>query len=67
MSQQNNVQETITSEEELSDYRLVLTCMRKRFETYGMLEALDRLEKLDGAISQAITDRRPRPSLRIVS
>lgn len=67
MSQQNNALEVITTEEELSDYRLVLTCMRKRFEAYGMLEALDRLEKLDATLSREITDRRPRPSLRIVT
>jgi hypothetical protein len=67
MSRQNNTKEAITTEEELSDYRLVLTCMRKRFETYGMIEALDRLEKLDATLSREIAERRPRPSLRIVT
>ncbi|HTT99507.1 MAG TPA: hypothetical protein VMF58_15775 [Rhizomicrobium sp.] len=67
MSQQNTAQEMITTEEELSDYLLVLTCMRKRFEAHAMLEALDRLEKLETAISRAIVDRRPPPTLRIVA
>ena len=67
MSQQNNALETLSTEEELSDYRLFLSCMRKRFEAYGMLEALDRLDKLDTALSREIADRRPRVSLRIVT
>jgi hypothetical protein len=59
MSRKNTTLETPSGEEELSDYRLVLSCMRKRFEGYGMLDALDRLEKLDAAIFQAILDRVP--------
>jgi hypothetical protein len=43
--------------EELSDYRILLSCMRKRFVGYGMLEALERLERLDDAILEAILDR----------
>lgn len=42
--------------DDLSDYRVLLSCMRKRFEGYGMLEALDRLERLDDAILEAILD-----------
>ncbi len=58
---------TPSSEEELSDYRVVLSCMRKRFEGYGMLDALERLEKLDAAIFQAILDRLPPPIMRTVN
>jgi hypothetical protein len=44
------------SEEELSDYRVVLSCIRKRLQGYGLKEALERLERLDDAILQAILD-----------
>jgi hypothetical protein len=47
----------IEEDEELSDYRVVLDCIRKRLERYGMTEALERLERLDDAIVQAIMDR----------
>jgi hypothetical protein len=67
MSQQNNVHGETSTEEDLSDYRLFLSCMRKRLEIYGMLEALDRLERLDSAIMRAIAERRPRPVLKIVA
>jgi hypothetical protein len=40
--------------------------MRKRFETHGMFDAVDLVQQLDDAISQAIANRRPRPLLRIV-
>ncbi len=56
-----------SSEEELSDYRIVLSCMRRRFEGYGMLDALERLEKLDAAIFQAILDRLPPPNVRTIN
>ena len=42
------------NEEELSDYRVLLACMRKRLENYGMADALERLEQLDNALLQAI-------------
>jgi len=51
----------LDEEEELSDYRIVLSCIRKRFERYGMTDALERLERLDDAILQAIMERGPRP------
>ncbi len=51
----------IDEEEELSDYRVVLSCIRKRLVRYGMTEALERLERLDDAIVKAITDRGMRP------
>jgi hypothetical protein len=66
MSQEGTAPEPSSSEEELSDYREVLSCMRRRFEARGMFDAMDLVEQLDDAISQAITDRRPRPMLRIV-
>ncbi len=47
--------------EELSDYRVVLSCIRKRLERYGMTDALERLKRLDDALHQAIIDRGPRP------
>lgn len=58
---------TATSEEELSDYRTVLSCMRRRFEGYGLLEALEKLEKLDAAIFQAILDGLPPPCQRTIN
>jgi hypothetical protein len=58
---------TTSSEEELSDYRTVLSCMRKRFEGYGMLDALERLERLDAAIFQAILDGLPPPDFRTIN
>ena len=58
---------TVSTEDELSDYRTVLSCMRRRFEGYGMLEALERLEKLDAAIFQAILDGLPPPQLRTIN
>jgi hypothetical protein len=66
MSKNIGALDVATGEEELGDYRLVLSCMRKRFEGDGMLEALERLEKLDAAIFQAILDRLPpRPARTI--
>lgn len=54
------------TEEELSDYRVLLSCIRKRLESYGMTEALERLERLDDAILQAIMDRTPPEPSRTV-
>ena len=45
--------------EELSDYRILLACIRKRLESYGMLDALESLEQLDHAILQAIVEQEP--------
>ena len=59
--------ENASTEEELSDYRIVLSCMRKRFEGYGLLDALERLEKLDAAIFQAILDGLPPLSGRTIN
>ncbi len=67
MSKNIGALDVATGEEELGDYRLVLSCMRKRFEGYGMLEALERLEKLDAAIFQAILDRLPPPSAHTIN
>ena len=53
---------TASSEDELSDYRVLLSCMRKRLERYGMFEALDRLERLDDAIAEAICSRQSMPN-----
>jgi hypothetical protein len=50
------------TEEELSDYRVLLSCMRKRLEGYGMTDALERLERLDAAIFQAILEGTAPPS-----
>ena len=47
------------NEEELSDYRVLLACMRKRLENYGMADALARLEQLDNALLQAIVENQP--------
>jgi len=47
------------NEEELSDYRILLGCMRKRLENYGMADALERLEQLDNALLQAIVENQP--------
>ena len=47
------------NEEELSDYRVLLACMRKRLEGYGMADALERLEQLDNALLQAIVENQP--------
>lgn len=47
----------VDPDEELSDYREVLSCIRKRLERYGLTEALERLESLDDAILQAILDK----------
>lgn len=66
MSQEGTALDSSACEEEISDYRVVLSCMRKRFETHGMFDAADLVEQLDNAISQAIANRRPRPLLRIV-
>lgn len=58
----------IDEEEELSDYRVVLSCIRKRLERYGMTEALERLERLDDAIVRAMTDRDVvRPASRLLN
>jgi hypothetical protein len=45
--------------EELSDYRVLLACIRKRLESYGMIDALQSLEQLDHAILQAIVEQEP--------
>lgn len=66
MSQEGTALDSSSSKEEISDYRVVLSCMRKRFEAYGMLDAMDLVEQLDDAIAQAVADRRPQPILRIV-
>ncbi len=47
------------NEEELSDYRVLLACMRRRLEGYGMANALQRLEELDNALLQAIVENHP--------
>jgi hypothetical protein len=47
------------NEDELSDYRVLLSCMRKRLEGYGMADALQRLEELDNALLEAIIEGRP--------
>jgi len=51
----------IEPDEELADYREVLSCIGRRLERYGLTEALERLESLDHAILQAIMDRVPGP------
>jgi len=61
MSRKTNLSPEGDNQEELSDYRVLLSCMRKRLEGYGMLEALERLEKLDDAILQAIVGSIPSP------
>ncbi len=45
--------------EELSDYRVLLACIRKRLESYGLIDALQSLEQLDHAILQAIVEQEP--------
>jgi hypothetical protein len=45
--------------EELLDYRILLGCIRKRLESYGMIDALLSLEQLDHAILQAIVEQEP--------
>jgi hypothetical protein len=45
--------------EELADYRVLLACLRKRLESYGMMDALQNLEQLDNAILQAIVEQEP--------
>ena len=67
MRSNNSVPSNASSEEELSDYRIVLSCMRRRFEGYGLLDVLERLEKLDAAIFQAILDGLPPPSERTIN
>lgn len=42
--------------EDLSDYRVLLSCMRDRFVSYGLIDALERLERLDDAILKAILE-----------
>lgn len=49
-------------EDELSDYRIVLSCIRDRLVSFGLIDALERLERLDDAILQAIIDRVPPPA-----
>jgi hypothetical protein len=49
------------SEEELSDYRVVLSCMRKRLRECGMTLALQRLDELDRALQEAIAEGRMAP------
>jgi hypothetical protein len=58
MSQTSNLQPDASSEEELTDYRVLLACMRKRLEGYGMADALERLEELDNALLVAIAEGR---------
>ncbi|MEI9929435.1 MAG: hypothetical protein WDM89_02405 [Rhizomicrobium sp.] len=67
MSDKNAELENASSEEELSDYREVLSCMRKRFEGYGLLKALERLERLDAAIFEAILEGLPPVSTRTIN
>ena len=43
--------------EELSDYRILLACIRRRLKTYGLTEAIENLERLDHAILQAILEQ----------
>ena len=43
--------------EELSDYRILLGCIRRRLKIHGLTEALDSLERLDRAILQAIVEQ----------
>jgi len=57
----------IDTDEELSDYRVVLSCIRKRLERYGMVEALESLERLDTQLLQAIVDRLPPPERRALN
>ena len=45
--------------EQLSDYRVVLSCIGRQLEKYGMIEALERLELLDDALLRAIVERAP--------
>ena len=45
--------------EELADYRVLLGCIRKRLESYGMIDALQSLEQLDYAILRAIVEQEP--------
>jgi hypothetical protein len=44
-------------EEELSDYRILLGCIRKRLKTRGLADAVESLERLDHAILEAILER----------
>jgi len=66
MSQEGTPLEPPSCEEELSDYRILLSCMRRRLEARAMTEALDLVDQLDDAISRGISTERPRPRLRIV-
>lgn len=50
----------IDEKEQLSDYRVVLSCIGRQLEKYGMIEALERLEQLDDALLQAIVESVPR-------
>jgi hypothetical protein len=44
-------------DEELSDYRILLGCIRKRLKTRGLADAVESLERLDHAILEAILER----------
>ncbi len=52
---------SLDHKEELSDYRIWLDCIRDRLVSFGMIDALERLERLDDAILQAILDLAPPP------
>ncbi len=56
---------SLDHKEELSDYRIWLDCIRDRLVSFGMIDALERLERLDDAILQAILDLAPPPRPRI--
>lgn len=55
------------TDEELADYRVVLSCIRKRLERYGMLEAVESLKRLDHQLLQAIVDHPPPPDRRAIN
>jgi hypothetical protein len=44
-------------DEELSDYRILLGCIRKRLKTRGLADAVESLERLDHAILEAMLER----------
>ena len=57
MSQAGKDSRSNDNREDLSDYRVLLSCMRSRFVRYGLIDALERLERLDDAILRAIVER----------
>jgi hypothetical protein len=65
MEKKNSV--AFDREDELSDYRIWLSCIRERLVDLGMPEALELLERLDDAILQAIIDRVPPPPRPILN